>query len=172
MSENLDIEWRIDDPNESDEARAKTPQRVRAILSDAFAFIRSVEANQAFATVTLEQLITDQINRNGDSDRSNASQYDPYSYNGDKVEPASVEPVERANFLGGSDTARPTKLDRVLSLVNSISDVVDQLLETPPVDVASPEEYTGSAEESFQGEPTAPGVESEEGQGSPGVTPG
>jgi hypothetical protein len=150
MSENLDIEWRIDDPNESDSARANTPQRLRAVISDAFAFIRSMEANQAFATVTLEQLINDQIARNGDSDRSNAAQYDPYSYSAEKLEPASVEPAERANFLGASDTSRPTKLDRVLALVNSISDIVDQIKSKTPVDVATPEDYTDSAEESFQ----------------------
>ena len=142
MSEDLEIVWQ-----QGDEGAETTPgRRLRAAISDAFAFIRSAEANQAFATVTLEELMNDQINRNGDSDRSNAAQYDPYSYDPEKVEPSSAEPAERANFLGGADTGRPTKLDRVLALVNSIEDIVKQIKDKEPVDVADPEEYTGKLE--------------------------
>jgi hypothetical protein len=121
-------------------------KRLREVIGDAFTFLRSYEANQAFATVTLEGLITDQIARNGDTARSNAAQYDPYSYNPTVDETASGTPIGRANYLGGSDTKRPTKLDRVLAVMNSIQAVVTEIQTTQPVDVASPEEYSSQIE--------------------------
>ena len=104
-------------------AEATTSRQIREVISDAYAFIMGAEANKAIATVTLEDLMEDQIKRNGESAKSNASQYNPYSYDS-KDEPAGQEPETRANFPGGADLtvvtidgeevqARPTKLDRV-----------------------------------------------------------
>ena len=121
-------------------------KRLREAVADAFAFIRSQELNQAMATVTLEQLMGDQINRNGESERSNASKYDPYSYSPEASEKASSEKVTRANFLGGTDTNRPTKLDRVLAITNSLGKVIDEIKAQQPLDVATPEEYTDVAD--------------------------
>jgi hypothetical protein len=121
-------------------------KRLRDAVADAFTFIRSQELNQAIATVTIEQLMGDQIARNGESERSNAAQYDPYSYNPKAKEDAANQEVLRANFLGGSDTDRPTKLDRVLAITNSLKDVIKEIKEQEPVDVASPEEYTDMAD--------------------------
>lgn len=123
-----------------------TSKRLRDAVADAFTFIRSAEANSAFATVTLEQLMGDQIQRNGESERSNAAQYDPYSYNPKAVEEAGKSLVERANFLGGSDTNRPTKLDRLLAIMNEIDSIVDEVKSQDPVAVAAPEEYTDVAD--------------------------
>jgi len=123
-----------------------TGKRLRDAVADAFTFIRSAELNQAIATVTLEQLMGDQIIRNGESSRSNSAQYDPYSYSAKAVEDASKAEQPRANFLGGSDTGRPTKLDRVLAITNSLKAVIKEVKEQQPVDVATTEEYTDVAD--------------------------
>lgn len=124
---------------------ASSGKRLREAVADAFAFIRSMELNQAIATVTLEQLMGDQINRNGESSRSNAAQYDPYSYDPKAVEDAGKE-IVRANFLGGSDMNRPTKLDRVLAISNSLESIIDEIKKQKPIEVASAEEYTDIAD--------------------------
>ena len=130
-------------PDSTSTAQAASAEKnLRAVLNDAFTFLRSYEANQAFATITLENLIADQIKRNGDTARSNTAQYDPYSYNPSIEETASGTPVERANFLGGADTTRPTKLDRISAVMNHIQAVMVEIQATQPVDVASPEEYS------------------------------
>jgi len=121
-------------------------RKLREVVADAYAFVRSAEANAAIASVTLDQLIEDQILRNGESARSNKSKYDPYSYDAAEDEPASDEPVKRANFPGGSDTERPTKLDRVLAIVNSIGDVVSEIMKMEPSEVAEKETYSDIAD--------------------------
>lgn len=124
----------------------KPGKRLREAVADAFTFIRSQELNQAIATVTLEQLMGDQINRNGESERSNASKYDPYSYDPKARESASKSKVPRANILGASDTNRPTKLDRVLAITNVLEKIIDEIKAQQPLDVAKPEEYTDVAD--------------------------
>lgn len=131
----------------ADQNLEPTPsKRLRDAVADAFTFIRSQELNQAIATVTIEQLMGDQIDRNGESERSNASQYDPYSYEPKAKEKASSEKVVRANFLGGSDTNRPTKLDRLLAIINVLSGVIDDIKAGKPLDVANAEDYTDVAD--------------------------
>lgn len=129
---------KLDEPSAS--------KKLREAVADAFSFIRSAELNQAMATVSLEQLMGDQITRNGESERSNAAQYDPYSYNPKAVEDAGKEKVERANFLGGTDTNRPTKMDRLLAVANVLSAVIEEIKTQEPIAVASPEEYTDVAD--------------------------
>ena len=124
----------------------KTSRRIREILSDAYAFVRSAESNAALATVTLEELMGDQINRNGDTAKSSANQFNPYSFEADKDLPAGTEPTERANFLGGSDTQRPTKLDQILAIQSELSGVIEEVKAMKPVDVASSEEHTENEE--------------------------
>ena len=126
-------------------AKSEPAKRLVSVVSDAYAFIRSEEANAAIATVTIEQLMVDQISRNGDSERSNKAQYDPYSYDPSKKEPASEEPTKRANFPSGSDTGRPTKLDRVLAIVNNIGDVVSQIKQMEVDDVVKAETWSENA---------------------------
>ena len=145
MADPLEIYVASPDASDANQVPSAS-RRLREAVSDAFTFLRSYEANQAFATVTLENLIVDQIARNGDTARSNAAQYDPYSYNPAVEEPTSGLPAERANYLGGSDTKRPTKLDRVLALMSNIQAIVTEIQATPPVDVADPEEYSAQIE--------------------------
>ena len=120
-------------------------KQLQTVLADVYSFIRSAEANQAFATVTLEQLMRDQIERNGESSRSNSNQYNPYSYSTAKTTPASTDPMSRANFLGASDTTLPTKYDRVLALTNNLSAVIEEIKAMSSVDVAEAEEYADAA---------------------------
>ena len=117
-------------------------RQLRDVINDAFAFIRSYEANQAFATVTIEQLMNDQIARNGESGDSYSAKYDPYTYDPAKTQPASQTPTGLSNNLSGSDTERPTRYDRITAIMNNIQAVVDDIKKTPPVAVASASEYT------------------------------
>jgi len=134
-----------------------TSRRVREVISDAYAFIVSAEANKAIATVTLEDLMGDQIKRNGESDLSNASQYNPYAYDVSKDAPAGDEPEERANYLGGADTtvvdvdgtevqSRPTKLDRILAIKAELEGVIEEVKAATPVQVADASSYTDAGE--------------------------
>lgn len=121
-------------------------KRLVSVIADAYSFVRSEEANAALAAVTLEQLIGDQILRNGESERSNKAQYDPYSYDPKKKEAASSEPTKRANFPGGSDTDRPTKLDRVLAIVNNVKDVVSHIKQMEVDEVVDAETWAENEE--------------------------
>jgi hypothetical protein len=126
---------------ESDPPETTPASQVREVIADAYSFIRSVQANAAFATVTLEQLISDQITRNGETSRSNGRQYDPYSYNPQHPPPAGLD-VSRVNFLGGADTTQATKLDRVLAIRNRLASVIAQIRAASPTSVASTRQYT------------------------------
>jgi hypothetical protein len=121
-------------------------KKLREAVSDAVTFIHSMEINQAIATVTLEQLMGDQIKRNGESARSNAAQYDPYTYSPNKKEGASKEEEARANFLGGTDLNRPTKLDRVLAVANTIVGVIDEIKKLSPTEVSGAMAYSDVAD--------------------------
>jgi hypothetical protein len=117
---------------------------LRNVVADAFAFIRSAEVNQAFATVTYEELISYQILRNGESSKTSAAQYDPYSFDPNKPPPAGAQPPapsKTADFLAGTELGRPTKMDRLMAIVNSISDVVTQISAAQPIEVANYAEY-------------------------------
>lgn len=120
----------------------KPYRKIREVIADAYTFIRAVKANEAFSNVTLEELMGDQIKRNGESARSNAAQYTPYSYDPQKGLPAGLEPSQRANFLGAADTGNPTKYDRVLAIKNSLSAVISQAKSLSPIEVAGTEDYT------------------------------
>lgn len=121
-------------------------KQFRRVLSDAFAFIRSVEANTAFASVSLEDLMEQQIARNGETAKSNAAQNNPYSYDPENPAPDGLEPAPRANFLGASDLGRPTKIDTILALKNELSDIIKEIKEKEPVEVADADTYSESAE--------------------------
>jgi hypothetical protein len=120
----------------------RASKRIRAILADAYSFIRSAEANQAVAAVTQEELISDQIKRNGESSKSKEAKYDPYSHDPEKAKPSGEEPPPRANFASGTDTGLPTKLDRLLALKNELEGAIDEVKKLSPTEVASAEELT------------------------------
>lgn len=111
-------------PAEEVQPKKVKTQKIRRIIGDLFTFVRSQEANLAVQKVTIEQLLQEQIKRNGDQSTSNAAQYNPYSHTPGEATPATSQPLARANYLGGSDVTLPTKLDRVLALKNEVESLV------------------------------------------------
>jgi len=135
---------------ESEEEDPKPARRLRVAVSDAFAFVRSAEANKALATVTLEDLIGEVIARYGESDGSNASQYNPYSFDPSTSEeaPAGEQTTERSNFIGGFSLDRPTKLDRLVALENELGAIIEEIKSKEPIEVADADEYADGDDES------------------------
>lgn len=135
---------------ESEEEDPQPARRVRAAIGDAFAFVRSAEANKALATVTLEDLIGEVIVRHGESASSNASQYNPYSFDPSKAEetPAGEQTTERANFIGGFSLDRPTKLDRLTALENELGAIIKEIKTMEPIEVADADEHADGDDES------------------------
>jgi hypothetical protein len=127
-------------------AEAKPSRQLRNIIADAFSFVRSAESNQAFSTVTIEDLMADQIKRNGETATSNKTQFDPYSYDPSKPAPAGQEPQKPANFTGGTDTGRPSKLDFILAIKNNLSGAIASIKSMPPEDVANTKDYLDGLE--------------------------
>jgi len=131
-------------------------RKVRAVISDAYAYIRSGAVNKALATVTFETLMGEQILRNGDSDKASSSEYNPYAYDPAKPLPEGVEPGKRSNYAGGSDTTRPTKIEMILALKNEIDGVVGQVKKTEMIEVADASEYSGDDEPDIEFTPDSP----------------
>jgi hypothetical protein len=90
-------------------------RRIRQALSDTFTFVKSREVNLALSAVTLEQLVAEQIGRNGETALSNASQFNPYAFTPGQTRPASQQPITQANYVSGTDASRPTKLDQIIA---------------------------------------------------------
>jgi len=125
-------------------------RRLRAVLADAYSFVRSREVNAALATVTLEELIGDQIKLNGESGASSGAEFNPYAFKPGEESPASTEPTRTA-FLGGSpvgteDNPLPTKLDRVLAIQAELTDVIESVKKVSPVEVSDFEKYVDQSE--------------------------
>lgn len=135
---------------ETEEEDPKPARNLRRVVSDAFVFVRSQEANRALATVTLEDLVGEVIARYGESVKSNTTQYNPYSYDPAKDDeaPASSEPVERSNFIGGFSLDRPNKYDRLLALEGELKAVIDEIKSLDVLEVADQSEFTEGDEDS------------------------
>jgi hypothetical protein len=108
--------------------KKKQLKAMRLVIADAFTFVRSQEANQAIAGVSLDQLIAEQIARNGESDPSAKSVYSPYDYatSPDAEEPSSTSASEVSPaFSTGIDTTTPTKLDRLEAVKGSLNEAIN-----------------------------------------------
>lgn len=114
-------------------------RQIRRGIADAFSFVRSQEANRRIQSVTFNQLLAEQLQRNGETERLGKAINNPYSYDPETAEPASAIPVSRANFVGGTDTGNMTKLDRVVYLRNAISDLVDTVKSIDPEEIVAPD---------------------------------
>jgi hypothetical protein len=151
MATDIDFE-EVAIENSTEIAEKLDPNRskvLRNVIGDAFAFVRSAEINQAFATVTFEELIEYQILRNGESAKSAAAQYNPYSYDPSAPPPAGAQPPapsKTADFLAGTELGRPTKMDRLLAILNAITDVVTQISAVDPIEVANYAAYVDNLE--------------------------
>lgn len=127
------------------EEQQKKLRAMRRVIADAFTFVRSQEANQAIATVTLDQLMAEQIARDGESDGSQQSTFAPYSFDtsSESEEEASTDAAAIGPaFVTGATIDSASKLDRLEAIKNSLSDAIKNLKEISPEDVAELEEYS------------------------------
>jgi len=137
------------DKTEQDIQLAQTRKamfRLRQILADAFTSVRSAEVNKAAKAVTVEDLMYDQIKRNGESNNSNYAQYNPYDYDPQNPPPASIAGGVQTNFLGGSDTTRPPKIVYVQALQNEIQAVIAEVKLRDPIEIANAGEYVDASD--------------------------
>jgi hypothetical protein len=141
-----DISFRVSQENVPSPAKL-----FREVLADAFTFVRSAEANQALAAVTLDDLIEEHIGRNGESADSNAHKYNPYSYDPAASPPAGTKPPPRVAVSGTTATA-PTRLDRITAIHNELQVVIADIRARPPVEVADAAEYTDGLEDGLVNE--------------------
>ena len=126
---------------------AKTRRRrFRLLLNDALAFVRSVEVNRALQGIGWEELMNEQIQRNGESSTSAEKQYNPYSHDplGTPVSGEVAPKVESygpaGNYVSGTNEANPTKFDRILALEAEIEGAVLNIMNTDPEFMADPQE--------------------------------
>jgi hypothetical protein len=134
MADNISIQYNI-------KSKPTVERALRSVMADAYTFVRSSEANNAFATVTLEELMGDQIKRNGESETSRSYTYNPYSYDPSVTQAKGVQPQNNTNFLGGTDTGGPTKLDRVLAIKNALVGAITAIKSLPVVEVSDSNDY-------------------------------
>lgn len=136
-----------------------TAEEFRRVVSDAYAFVRSAEVNSALATVTIEDLMAAQIQRNGESSKSQAAQYNPYSYDPEApappgaAAPATLSPGVKTVGVGVSDPSRPTKLDRILAIQTNLDQVIAKIKATTVVEVSSSDDYAAGANMASVGVP-------------------
>jgi len=102
-------------------------KRLRAILNDAFAFVRAYEATANLAQVSLEDLMAEQLARNGSSEASDKAKYNPYAIPVVEEDGSSSESTPEVSdyqttgvFVSGTEMTNPTKMDRLLALKNEI----------------------------------------------------
>jgi len=125
---------------------------IRMLFGDAFAFVQSMKVNQTLSTVTLDQLIDEQIKRNGESSRSQKSKYDPYNFKSEVDSPAGLttEPADSfqlSNPVSGTNLSNPTKLDRLLAISSAIESVVNEIMKEKPSDLILDEKYWDADQE-------------------------
>lgn len=131
--------------NATENMAPSASNRLAETIADAYTFIKSAEVNGSLSNISLDMLIGDQILRNGESSKSAEKKYDPYSYDPAKKEPASSTPAISSNFGGGSDTKRPTKMDRLTAIINALSATITEIKGMSPPDVATATEYADAA---------------------------
>lgn len=109
-------------------------RRIRLILSDTFSFVRGMEANKGIAAVSMNQLIREQILRNGTTLDAASSQYDPYLIDFAKVSEASKLAVDPINPVSGSDMNQPTKCDRIRAIQTQLETTIEEVKRTDPAE--------------------------------------
>jgi len=131
------------------EQSKKAIARLRLVLNDAFAFVRSAELNKTLSTVTIEDLMSELIARNGESTKSKNKAYDPYSTQNKEVasedKPETQTEPDPGNYITGTEGTSPTKMDRLMALKNSIADTVTAVKQYDPKEIADAEDYKDAA---------------------------
>lgn len=124
---------------------SRSRRQLLRVLADTQAFVLGTQINRAFATITPENLIAEAIARNGDTDLSNQTQFDPYAVDFFSEEapadpPAGSQALSASvRSVSGTDVNRPTKMDRLLALKTALTQVVDQIKDTPLTELADAE---------------------------------
>ncbi len=103
---------------------------IRRQLSDVVTVVRSIEINRAFSNVSLVELISEQVARNGEttSASQNATSGEPTA----QSQVASARPINATNFLSGSDTSLPTRIERLVQLQTGLSDLITSIKAIEP----------------------------------------
>jgi len=130
-----------EDLNAGPPTPVSSSRKVKELLGDAFAFVRSAELNKAISSITIEELMDDQIKRNGETAAVSKYGFNPYSYDPAAPPPEGVLPEGPANFLSGADTRRATKLEAMTALHNEIILLVDEMLRTPVQQLVDTDDY-------------------------------
>lgn len=113
---------------------------VRA-LADGHTFILSTEVNRALSAVTFDQLVQEAIARNGDSDLSDATKFDPYAIDFSQPPPAGQQPTTvLQNFASGTNIGLPTRVDRIRAVKNEIDAAVEAMKGTQLNDFSQQQE--------------------------------
>lgn len=104
-------------------------KRLRSILNDA---VRSYEATANLAKATLEDLMAEQVARNGSSKASDKEKYNPYAVptveeDGSNSESTPEVPDYPTTgvFVSGTPASNPTKMDRLLAMKNEVDAAVE-----------------------------------------------
>lgn len=128
--------------------------KLRAVIGDAITFVRSAEINQALSSVTIEDLMAEQIARNGESKKSEERKYDPYGFVAGKPQDASNDfaSVSKSsppgNFVSGTNIDNPTKIDRLMAIKNQIEGTVEAMRSYDPKELADVEDYSDASDTS------------------------
>lgn len=120
--------------------KKKQLRAMRLLIADAFSFVRSQEINQALASVTLDQLMSEQIARNGESSDSERSVYNPYAYDtkADSETPASTgSSLVSPSFVTGvsaqatedGKVITPSKLARLEAIKATLNEAINSYAE-------------------------------------------
>lgn len=106
-------------------------RQLELILADAHTFVLSAEVSKAIAAVTVDQLIQEAIDRNGDSETSKTTKFDPYAIDISQPPTASERPLEQESFVSGSNLSGATKIDRIHALRAELRSTVEEVKKMP-----------------------------------------
>ena len=120
----------------------QTVLTVRRKLADAATTVRTLEANKSIANVSLLELISEQIARNGETTtgNSNATSNNPSSEN----QVASAVPINATNLISGTDTGLLTKIARLNQLQASLTSLISSLKDIEPSSIITEVTEDGS----------------------------
>lgn len=112
-------------------------RRIRETIGSVYAFVRSREANRALASVTFEQLIAEQIARNGETESLNKNATSD-SATPEGTQPATQTPINTTNFVSGTDINIPSKIEQLDALQSELEGLVEVIKQLDPDELRDP----------------------------------
>lgn len=119
----------------------ETQKRIRATIGSVYAFVQSREVNRALSSVSIEQLMVEQILRNGSTD--NAKKYETSSSattDENNRTPATQVPINTSNFVSGTDAYSASKIEQLNSLQSELNGLIDVIKNIDPIQILDPRE--------------------------------